>query len=76
MEENPKINEIYLHLDNDEVGRNATETLQIVLGKEYKVVDNPVPYGKDCNDYLCYMLGLKNFIKFAKQKNRKLEKVI
>lgn len=76
LKENPNINEIHLHLDNDEVGRFASENLKEILSKNYKVIDNPAPVGKDCNDYLCYVLGLKNFIKHTKDKNKKLEKVI
>ena len=37
LEKNPNINEIHLHLDNDEVGRNASKSLQDVLSKKYTV---------------------------------------
>ena len=63
LEENPNINEIHLHLDNDEVGRCAAKNLTTLLSKKYKVIDTPAPIGKDCNDYLCYIQGLKNFNK-------------
>lgn len=76
LEENPSITEIYLHLDNDEVGRLASENLNQILSKKYKVIDSPAPKQKDCNDYLCYVLGLKNFIKYTKENNKKLEKII
>ena len=36
LEENANINEIYLHLDNDEVGRKASESLVQILSKKYK----------------------------------------
>jgi hypothetical protein len=71
LEENPNIKEIHLHLDNDEVGRAATENLKTLLSEKYKVFDSPAPMGKDCNDYLCYVLGLKNFIKQTKENQLK-----
>ena len=68
LEENSNITEIFLHLDNDEVGRIASKNLQEVLSKKYTVIDKPVPYGKDCNDYLCYVLEIKNCNKNANEK--------
>ncbi|HJJ16209.1 MAG TPA: toprim domain-containing protein [Clostridiaceae bacterium] len=68
LEKNPNINEIHLHLDNDEVGRNASKSLQDVLSKKYTVLDRPAPLGKDCNDYLKYVLGIKKLNKNAKEK--------
>lgn len=65
---NPNIKEIYLHLDNDEVGRNASKSLQEVLSTKYRVLDRPPPIGKDCNDYLRYILGNRNFNKNTKEK--------
>ena len=68
LEKNPNINEIHLHLDNDEVGRNASKSLQEVLSKKYTVLDRPAPLGKDCNDYLKYVLGIKKLNKNTKEK--------
>lgn len=68
LEKNPNINEIYLHLDNDEVGRNASKSLQEILSKKYTVFDRPSPIGKDCNDYLRYILGARNFNKHTKER--------
>lgn len=68
LKKNPNIAEIYLHLDNDEVGRSASKSLQEVLSKKYKVLDRPSPIGKDCNDYLRYILGNRNFNKNTKEK--------
>jgi len=68
LKENPNINEIHLHLDNDEVGRNASKVLRNILSKKYKVLDSPPPTGKDCNDYLCYVKKIKNFTKNTKEK--------
>ena len=48
----PNINKIYLHLDNDKAGRLATKALQTILPNHIKVIDNPVPQGKDVNDFL------------------------
>ena len=67
LKKNPNVNEIYLHLDNDEVGRNASNAIQKVLSKDYKVFDRPPPIGKDCNDYLQYVLS-RNFKKNTKEK--------
>ena len=46
---------IYLHLDNDTVGRAATKALTESLSGRYEVVDAPPPLGKDFNDYLSEM---------------------
>ena len=71
-----KNNKLYLHLDNDEVGRFSNENLVKILSKNYKVIDNPVPSGKDCNDYLCYVLGRKNLNKNTKEKVNFKEKIL
>ena len=68
VKRNTNIKEIYLHLDNDEVGRNASKSLQEVLATKYKVLDRPPPIGKDCNDYLRYVLRSRNFNKNTKEK--------
>ena len=71
LKEHKNIKNIILHFDRDIPGRNATKAFQIVIPKEYIVVDCPVPYGKDVNDFLCYTLGLKktkDSIKFKKTK--------
>lgn len=70
LAENKNIKEIYLHLDNDEVGRKASEKLVQLLSKEYKVYDRPAPFGKDCNDYLMNVLQTGNFNKSTKEKVR------
>ena len=76
LEENPNINEIHLHLDNDEIGREATRNIQTILSEKYKIIDRPAPAGKDCNDYLCYVLGFKNFIQKTKEKQIQNNKVL
>lgn len=60
LKRNDNIEEIILHFDNDNAGRNATKAFLFLLGDKYKVRDIPAPVGKDINDYLCYTLGLKN----------------
>ena len=72
LEQNPSIKEIHLHLDNDEVGRAATSALIEVLSKKYIVIDSPAPVGKDCNDYLCNVLKMQNFIKITNEKVSKM----
>ena len=52
LNQHPEVKKIYLHLDNDYVGRNATEALTILLKDRYEVIDSPSPMGKDYNDYL------------------------
>ena len=54
----PGINTLYLHLDNDEVGRDAAAGIVEGLGDRYTVLDRPPPYGKDVNDLLQRRLGL------------------
>ena len=48
----PDVSHIYLHLDNDVPGREATKNIQDVLKDKYVVKDQPPPDGKDYNDYL------------------------
>lgn len=58
LNENPNIKTIVLHLDNDKVGRLCTAALKELLQKEYKIVDDPPPVGKDFNDFLLSYLGI------------------
>lgn len=55
---NPQIKTIVLHLDNDKVGRICTATLKELLQKDYKIVDDPPPVGKDFNDFLLSYLEI------------------
>ena len=52
LEKNPDIKNIYLHLDNDSVGRGATKQIMDLLKDKYTITDSPAPYGKDVNEYL------------------------
>lgn len=67
LERNPNINEIYLHLDRDLAGRNASSFFQQVLSKGYKVYNHTIPFGKDVNEYLCLKTGIK---KIEKERSR------
>ncbi len=55
----PSIKILRLHLDNDEVGRGATEGIINGLKHKYEIFDEPPQYGKDVNDYLRYLQSSK-----------------
>lgn len=77
LEEHPWVNTVYLHLDNDKAGRLATKVFKMKLPDYIKVIDRPVPKGKDVNDYLIYTNTppiLKN--KGAKNMNNKVYSLI
>ena len=52
LEEHSGINVLLLHLDNDDVGRAATQAIINGLYGRCRIIDRPAPYGKDVNDYL------------------------
>ena len=58
LEENPQINTIHLHLDNDEVGRAATAGIVEGLMEKYTVLDEPPTKGKDVNEMLQLRVGI------------------
>ena len=58
LKDRPGTNTLYLHLDNDEVGREAAAGIMEGLGDKYTVLDRPPPCGKDVNDLLQRKLGL------------------
>ena len=58
LKDHPGTHTIYLHLDNDEVGRDAALGIAEGLGDKYTVLDRPPPCGKDVNDLLQRKLGL------------------
>ena len=62
LKANPQIKTIFLHLDKDRAGRLCTAALKELLQKDYRIVDEPPPVGKDFNDFLMSYLGI------AKQK--------
>lgn len=81
LKTHPYIEKIYLHLDSDYAGRLATKTLKIILPTEYpniEIVDNPVPRGKDVNDFLLLSKGMKPVVSERRipSERRKLDKGI
>ena len=52
LKDHPDISHVYLHLDNDQPGRNATKNITEILKSNYVVKDIPPPEGKDFNEYL------------------------
>ena len=59
LNNNPKVNKIILHFDNDSAGRSATVALTHSLENRYTVIDEPAKYGKDINDFLMYKISKK-----------------
>lgn len=74
LENNSNIKQIYLHFDNDEIGEKASKALMEKLSNKYEMIDNRPPVGKDCNDYLKYVLDFQNINRQANNK-RIYEKV-
>ena len=52
IESHPNLRTVYLHFDNDEIGRKATEQIKSALQDRFEVIDEPPRNGKDFNDYL------------------------
>lgn len=66
----PKINNISLHLDNDEPGRLAAGAIMTKLMDMF-IVDNCPPHsGKDYNEMLQKQLGIETYIKHFSQLER------
>lgn len=53
-----KIEVLHLHFDNDYAGKIAASGIENALRGVVNVKNEPPPYGKDYNDYLCSILGL------------------
>lgn len=66
LQDYPKIETVYLHLDNDRAGRLAAMAIETVLQERYKVKNVPPPSGKDVNEYLCQKLSIP--IEVSKEK--------
>lgn len=58
LKQYPEIQTVHIHLDNDEVGRGASEGIRKCLEGKYRVLDEPPECGKDVNDQLMMRLGL------------------
>lgn len=61
LKDNPYIDGIALHLDNDTAGRLAAKAIETILPSNYVVSDEPPRCGKDYNDYLKIVLGIQQF---------------
>ena len=61
---------VVLHLDNDEMGRQATAKILKVLPENVTGKDSPAPAGKDINDYLCLVRGRSKAEKTASGRER------
>lgn len=59
LNDHTHIKSIMLHLDNDFAGRLASAAIMTVLPTEYNTANSPTPQGKDYNDYLCLIKGIK-----------------
>lgn len=58
LSEHPEVKKIHLRLDNDYVGKIATEALKHFLSEKYEVKEYPPKRGKDYNDWLCLKLEI------------------
>ena len=61
---------VVLHLDNDEMGRQAAAKILKVLPENVTGKDSPAPAGKDINDYLCLVRGRSKAEKTASGRER------
>ena len=66
LNNNPNINNIVLHLDNDEAGIIATQAIINKLKSRYEIINDPPKLGKDFNEYLQK--------KYSKKKEREVER--
>lgn len=71
LKEQPEVQRIVFHLDNDRAGRSATEAIRMVLPEKYDTEDIPPPRGKDCNDCLCIRLGISITERGKRRENQK-----
>ncbi len=58
LKNNPQIDTIVLHLDNDVAGKIATKSIQNSLSDSYKIIDKSPKNLKDVNDVLKKYLGI------------------
>lgn len=57
--DHPRIRKITLRLDNDRAGRMAAKALTEMLSGAYFVAAHFPPSGKDYNDHLCHLKGIR-----------------
>ena len=74
LKENPNIDTVKLHLDNDYPGRMATKALTAILPKSIKVIDKPVKYGKDVNDFLLIKKGILKPFKYNRRNDKNVKR--
>ena len=48
-----KVREIHLHFDNDYAGKEFANAFSLLLKDNFEVADEPPPFAKDYNEYLC-----------------------
>lgn len=70
LQKHPEIRKIYLCLDNDKAGRNATKALQTILSDRYEIIDKPPKKMKDYNEYLCDLMQRKSLEKTNEERAR------
>ena len=58
LQDHPKVNTVRLHLDNDQIGRQAVAGIVNGLGPQYRIYDEPPAWGKDVNEQLMMRVGL------------------
>ena len=58
LSDHPEVRELHLHLDNDEVGREAAAGIANTLRDRYTILNEPPPCGKDVNELLQRRLGI------------------
>jgi hypothetical protein len=59
LKANLHIKTLVLHLYNYKTGRFCAETLKFLFQSNYKIVDKPMPVGKDVNNFSLSYLGLE-----------------
>ena len=64
LSKNKNIDTIYVHFDNDEAGKLASQAIQICFSDSYKIINLPPKSGKDFNDYLCEILKINHKNKY------------
>ena len=52
LKQNPKVKQIFIHFDNDDVGASAARRLIRELEGKYEAINMPPLLGKDYNEYL------------------------
>lgn len=72
LKDNPYIKSIYLHLDNDTPGREATRRIMQLLENQYEIHDIPPKGGKDINEFL---VKYQSFLQGSRQKQQNVPSI-